>query len=209
MEHRSCRSPFQRVDIDRRTVMTPAVSKSDNDDVCSTSDGCTSRQRSTWPRLHPSLTIDLVDTDDRQSPSRRYRDANSASQRQSTYNGGCPSRGSGTPRRREWVACVQRRRSSAAAAAAPTPSVPSQRRSASVSAAVLRRQKTVTSATDDVTVDTAQSGAVSSPSPAATTTGEAASDDDLDAENILNYETVLRCLDSCDKILLRHSTVIT
>lgn len=77
---------------------------------------------------------------------------------------------------------------------------------------MLRRQKTVTSAPEDVAaVDAATlcGAAVNSESPAETTPGEVASDDDFDAENVLNYETVLRCLDSCDKILLRHSTVIT
>jgi len=72
--------------------------------------------------------------------------------------------------------------------------------------AVLRRQKTIASAADVAAVDAVVSAIVSSPSPAATTT----SDDELTtAEDVLNYETVLRCLDSCDKILLRHSTVIT
>jgi len=74
---------------------------------------------------------------------------------------------------------------------------------------LLRRQKTISSATDASAVDSAIAGTVNSPSPAATTTGEVTSDDEFDAENVLNYETVLRCLDSCDKILLRHSTVIT
>jgi len=196
------------------------VSKSDNDEICSTSDGCTSRHRSTWPRLHPVHTVDIADTAaDRRRPSRQYRDVDCGAQRQQQQqpevqtdasSGVCADRrSSGAPRRREWVACVQRQRSAAAVpASAPTPSAQVQRPSTSISAAppVLRRQKTVTSATDDTAVDSALSAAES---PAETTTCQLASDDDLDADNIMNFETVLRCLDSCDKILLRHSTVIT
>ena len=196
-------------------MVTPGVSKSDNDDVCSTSDGCTSRQRSTWPRLHPAYTVDVVDAGDRLTPSRHYRDVDCSvqqQQQQPASNGGCAGRQSvGVPRRHEWVTCVQRQRSAAASTiTASTTSAHAQRPSTSISAVppVLRRQKTVSSA-DATAVDSALSEAVNSPSPAATTTGEATSDDDFEAGNVLNYETVLRCLDSCDKILLRHSTVIT
>lgn len=199
--------------------MTPGVSKSDNDDVCSMSDGCTSRHRSTWPRLHPVHTVDVVDAGDRQQLSRQSRDVDclrlqrQQQQQQPASNGGCADRQSrGAPKRHEWVTSVQRQRSAAASAvAAPTTSAQAQRPSTSISAAppVLRRQKTITPAAEDAAVDSALSGAVNSQSPAETMTGDVASDDDFDAENVLNYETVLRCLDSCDKILLRHSTVIT
>jgi len=182
--------------------------------MCSTSKGCTSRHRSTWPRHHPTHTVDVIDAASRH-PGDIDCDLQQQQQQQPAYDVGCPSRQSGVPRRREWVTCVQRQRSAAAAVAAAgtsTTSAPAQRPSTSISAApaVLRRQTTITSATESaVAVDAAVCAAVSSPSPAATTAGDATSDDELEAEMVLNYETVLRCLDSCDKILLRHSTLIT
>lgn len=192
--------------------MTPGVSKSDNDEVCSTSGSCrpTSRKRSTWPRLHPSQTVDAFDAGDVQAVSRHYRDVNCnvQQQQQGTSDGGCTGRmqSAGAPRRHQWVACVQRQRSATSAHV--------QRPFTTISAApqALRRQQTVSSTTADhsAAVDSAVSaGAVMSPSPVATTTGDVTSDEEWDAEHVLNYETVLRCLDSCDKILLRHSTVIT
>lgn len=184
-------------------MLTPAVTKSDNEDIsCSTTEGCTSsRHRSTWPQLHPSQTVDVADAGDSQPSSRHHGDAGCGlQQQQSLYSGDCASRQSAVPRRREWVTCVQRRRlaaSTTSTMAAPRPAA---------APAVLRRQKTIASAADVAAVDAVVSAIVSSPSPAATTT----SDDELTtAEDVLNYETVLRCLDSCDKILLRHSTVIT
>jgi len=124
------------------------------------------------------------------------------------------------PRRHEWVRCVQRQRSAAAAASTTSTTQPPRRTSAtSISAAappppppqpVLRRQQTVASSDVGALDPATTSAAVNSESPADTTTREAVSDDECaDVEHALNYQTVLRCLDSCDKILLRHSTLIT